>query len=171
MPIPATRLVTIAQAALDAVVAGFAAESRALPARQFVAPGTPAALPFDCELLAVQLTRTFGQEGNVASPAAQPVFAHPGFALRGCDIAVTLVRCVPEIQGGSSLARPRVPTAPVEQAAAEELLTDAVVLTNALLERGAFPVSCNGVIVRDWSAIGPAGGFGGGILNVTVALA
>lgn len=173
---PANRLVTLAHATLDAVVAGFAAAAVPLPGRQFVAPGTSAALPFDCEFLAVNLERTFGHEGNVAGETVQPILAHPGFALRGAGLVITLVRCTPTVAGGVELSgRVKVPSLIAETAAADALLTDGMVLTNAILDGarngGALGTCCNGAAVEGWRAIGPAGGFGGSILTIRLNLA
>lgn len=169
---PITRLGELADAVLDCVVAGFVTEGVGLPDRRLVAPGTSAALPFDCELLAVNLDRTFGHEGNIAGETIQALFAHPGFALRGASLTVTLVRCSPTVEGGAVYAGTvQVPSVAEEEAAAHEQLADAMVMTNALTARNALPTYCNGVAIENWTAIGPAGGFGGGILRIRVGLA
>lgn len=171
---PSTRLVDLAHATLDAIVAGFAAAGVALPDRQLVAPGTTAALPFDCELLAVNLDRTYGHEGNVASQTIQPLLAHPGFAIRGASVAITLVRCCPTVASGAEYARrPKVPTVIAETAAADAILTDAMVMTNAVIagaRNGTLGTYCNSAALEDWRAIGPNGGFGGGILTMRLSL-
>lgn len=171
MPPPKDRLSELAYAALSAIEAYYAADGTDLPARRLVAPGSAAALPFDCELLAVNVERTFGHEGNIAGETIQPILAHVGFALRGASLSITLIRCCPTVEGAGVYSPPRIPTAPAEQAAAFELLEDAMLLTSALTARGAMPTYCNGVALENWRPIGPTGGFGGGLLTVRVDLA
>lgn len=169
---PTNRLVVLADALLEAVVDGFTAEGRPLPDKRLVAPGTAAGLPFDCELLAVNLERTFGHDGNVAGEAVNPLLAQAGFAIRGVSANITLVRCCATVTG-AGLGRTKLPSTAAEEADAHSILIDAMVMTNAVLDaarNSALRTSCNGVALENWRAVGPDGGFGGGILSVRLSL-
>lgn len=165
MPPSNDRVWQIAKAVLAAVVDGYAAESVALPARQFVSPGLPA---WDCDILAVQATRTFGHAGNVAAEIIDPQTPSAGHAMRGVALDVHLIRCVPTTHDdGTNIS---VPSVIEEEAAAEVILTDAQLLLNVLVaaQRAGDLPGCSGLAFEQWRNLGPSGGLGGGVLTVRV---
>lgn len=171
---PADRLGEIALATLNAVRVGFIGAGVELPTRQLVAPGTSGLLAFDCELVAVNLERTFTHDGNVASEVLQPIKGHPGLALRGAGLAVTIVRKVPSLRMTAGGKTAVIPDAADEETAALRLLVDAQVLTNVLVaavQTGDLANYCNSAALEGWRAIGPGGMFAGGILTLRIGLA
>lgn len=158
----ADRIWQIAKAVLAAVVDGYAAEGVALPARQFVPPGLPA---YDCDLLAVQLVRTFGHGGSLAAEVLEPQTPAAGHALRGAAFDIHLIRCVPVVNDDGT-----PPSTILEETAAEVILTDAQLLLNVIVaaQRSGDLPGCSGLVFEQWRTVTPQGGLAGGILTVRV---
>lgn len=156
------RWYTVADDVLDALVAGYVAQGVDLPDRQLVTPGLPA---WDCDMLAVQVEREFSYSGNLAQEVIEPLTQGVAFAMRGAQLGITLVRCVPvpDEEGNP-------PTAANEQASAELILTDSQRMLNVLVAavRNGDIGGCNSVAFMEWVALGPEGGLGGGLLRVRI---
>jgi hypothetical protein len=158
------RIYLLARSVLDAIVAGYADAGIPLPAHQLVTPGLPA---WDCEGVYVQVERTYGHDGDVATEVIQARTAHAAHTMRAIAVAVTVLRCVPDIEdlGNGNIVLPD----PVEEeAAAELILTDAQRLLNILVaaQRQGDIGGCNGLAFDQWQSVGPESGLGGGILHL-----
>jgi hypothetical protein len=163
---PAARLYQVADAMLDALVAGFAAESVTLPERQYISAGAPAA---DCPMLSVHVVRTYAYDGDLAAEVAVARSSHPGHALRAAELQVTLLRCVPTVDGE---LEPIIPTVAEEETAAAEVLADAVLVPavlRAAAKAGDLP-GCGALLMGQWLAIDNSGGLGGGAHTVFAGL-
>lgn len=145
---------------LAALVAGYVAQGVDLPDRQLVTPGLPA---WDCDMLAVQVEREFSYSGSVAQEVIEPLTEAVAFAMRGAQLGITLLRCVPTSDEDGN-----PPTAASEQAAAELILTDSQRMLNVLVAavRAGDIGGCNSVAFMEWVSQGPQGGLGGGLLRV-----
>lgn len=166
MPPTVDRIYTVARDILDTLTAGYATANADLPARQLVTPGLPS---WDCEGVYVQVERVYTHDGNVAGEILQAATDHPGHALTGCVVAVSILRCVPTLEDGP---RPKIPPAAAEEAAAELILTDAQRSWNILLaaQRAGEIAGCNGLAYDSWTSDGPAGGIAGGVLRLRVGV-
>lgn len=156
------RLKTLLDDVLAAVVALWPAEAAELPALQYVANG---AVPWDgCETLAVSLDRTFGAPSG--DPTLEQMTVQPALILIRCAVIdVFLLRCVPTVTDSGAMPAP----ADVE-ASADIILRDAQALTNVIVEaaaNGTIP-GCKALSLENWTAAGPEGGMGGGILRIRV---
>lgn len=164
---PPTRLFTLASSVLAVLVDGYASAGDSLPGHQAVVPGLPA---WDCAGVYVQVVRVYGTEGNVASEVAQPLEAHPGHSLRGMQLDVSILRCVPTVD--ETAGEVVLPSKVAEESAALRILTDAQRMTNVLVRAqaaGELP-GCSALVIDQWVSIGPSGGLGGGTLSLRVAV-
>ena len=159
-------LFTLGTAVKEALVAFYADQGVALPARRLL---IPSGRIDDCEQLAVQMAATQGHDGDVANPGAQDAarlgLAH---ALRAATVIVYVQRCVPGPQ-----ANGLPPTVQVSEDATRAILRDHSMLRNGILwaeETKVLP-GCHGVAIGGWEMLEPAGGIGGSALTFTVDLA
>lgn len=161
MPPAPDRIIGLARAALTAVENHFGA---ALPERRYVSDGL---IAFDCEQLAVQVERTFGQGGNIAGEQIEPLSASAGFAMRAATLAIWLLHCAPVVGDDGS-----PPSVTDIEASAEAVLVGAQRLLNALVaaQRAGELAGCHGLAFETWQGVGPDGGLVGGVLRVRVAL-
>lgn len=162
MPLPVTALYDLAEATLSAIVAGWPVDAEPIPDRQYVSDGT---IVWDCESLVVIVNSTFGTDSDVA--VEQIIQEGLGFALRAAQIGVLILRCVPVIDDD---AEP--PTAEAIDGSANVILRDSIALMNVLVaaQQNGELATCNGLAFERWSSQGPAGGFGGGILQFRALL-
>lgn len=163
---PVTRLYDIARAFLDAVVDGWPAEAPPLPSRRYVSNGL---VFWDCcETLAVEVERTFGIE---ADPSVEQIIQVPGLlGMRAATIAVWLIRKVVDIdEQGEAVV---FPAADEIEDDAQVVLADAQAVLNVLIDaqRAGTLATCQGVAFENWTAQGPEGGLGGGVLRVRAML-
>lgn len=102
-----------------------------LPERRFVAPGDPSSQAWDCEQLVVSLT---GIGFGPAQDAAPPVTPRAGsptsiMSIRHAVFDIALVRCLPGPTGRAATP----PTVDVLNAAGEQFMVDAGMLSQALV--------------------------------------
>lgn len=163
MPPSPDRIWLLAQELRDVIVAGYALAGVDLPERQFVSPGLPA---WDCEILAVQLERTFGIAGNLATEIIEPQLPQAAHAMRGATFAVHLIRCVPTLHDDGTNVQ--VPSVTEEEAAAKVIYTDVQMLLNVIVagQRAGDLPGCSGVAFEAWQTVGPQGGLSGGYLRL-----
>lgn len=154
------KLYTLAEDLLASVVAQFGDESIELPARQYVANGEVA---HDCDQLTVAPVSGF--IGNPEEEDPQVVRCASTLSF---DLEVRLLRCVPVPDNAGN-----PPNADAIQASAQEILTDAYVMSRGLIRAvnaDAFGESCHSVRIGLLEPVGPDGGFGGWRAVVTALL-
>jgi len=158
------RVYVLARAALDAIINNWDADAEPLPERQYVAFGLVA---WDCEQLTVSISRTYGVEADVA---AEQLVSNQMFAMRGLEIEVSLIRCVPVADTSGDVII--IPTADDIEASARIAAIDERTIMNTLIEaqQDGDLGGCHGIAFGGWSAEGPNGGLGGGRLAVRLAL-
>jgi hypothetical protein len=144
------------------VVEQFAAASVTLPSRRFVSNG---AVAFDeCEQLAVQVERI--HVGGVGAETSAPVNC---VVTRTAELAVWLTRCTPQMAEDGT-----PPSASEIDASAEDLLADAVLLSEAVITKrrdyAHFDGNRRDVGIAELRPIGPEGGQGGAVQRVRVQL-
>lgn len=169
--IPTGRLYDVAEACKTAVVAYYTAQAETLPDRRYVANGLPAfdlTDEGDCdEQFTVFVENTYGISGPplLEDPNAQ--LGDAGHAMRAATVALTIVRCVPTIDDSGS-----IPTVAEEEASAEQIYADAVLMLNALIvaERAGDLAGCGSVTFLRWTNENAQGGVGGGTLRVAISL-
>lgn len=149
---------------LDAVRTHWAnAPGAPLPDRQYVAPGEPRATAWDCE----QLTVSLGGVGWGPAIDAGPTSPRSGTpasvaSVRHAVLYVQLVRCMPT-SGKQNVS----PTVAALQAAGEQFMRDAGLLSQALVSwastvRTLLPqMPTESVQVGVIEPVGPSGGFVG----------
>jgi hypothetical protein len=166
MPPPPDRLYLVAREVLDVVVAGYIAESAPLPERRFISTGPPA---WDCELLAVWVERTFSHSGDVRTETPEPTTAAVGQVLRGAQLRIQLVRCVPTV--GPNRKPP--PSAQQEDDASKLLLEDGQRIQNILVaaNKAGELATCNDVAFVEWVSVGPDGGMAASTHGLRVSTA
>lgn len=166
------RLVDLAQAVLDAVVARWDAwdgdpdlpHLKPLPARQLVTVGTPAA---DCEQVVVGVERVFGAGGG--NPAQERIIPLTEGApyLQTAVFAIEILRCVtvPDAQ-----KRPPKPDTMSGEAFVQ--LTDQEAVLECLMAAQAAGdlAGCGGLALEGWRAVTASGGLSGGVTRVRLNL-
>lgn len=157
------RIWLLAQELRDVISHGYAVAGVDLPERQFVSPGLPA---WDCEILAVQLERTFGIAGNLATELIEPQLPAVGHAMRGATFAIWLIRCVPTIHDDGTNVQ--IPSVTEEEAAAKIIYSDVQLLLNVIVaaQRAGELPGCSGLAFEVWQTVGPQGGLSGGYLRL-----
>lgn len=164
MLIDPDRAYTIAGNIVDAVVAHYDAVGVPLPGRQLVTPGLPA---YDCPMLAVHVERIYPHDGRVGVELQPQLEGEAAFYLRAMSVGLYLLRCVPTLDNQGN-----PPAADLEEAAAADILRDAVHLWRALsgaIDAGGLP-GCGGVAWEGWETITPDGALGGGVLRCRIGL-
>lgn len=162
--IPVERAYTLAGAVVTAIGEHYDGLPLALPERRLVVPGLPA---YDCPMLAVHVERIYPHDGRLVTEASPQLEGEAAFYMRAMTIAVYLLRCVPTLQADGS-----PPHADVEEAAAADVLRDAVVVQNALvaaLDEGDLP-GCAGLAWEGWETITPEGALGGGVIRFRLGM-
>lgn len=167
MPVPRTRIFTIAKAILTAVQDGLASEGVAVPARAYVSAGAPAFDGGVCSLLAVWADLadrdiTGGGDPNTYEDD------NAKWIMRTGQFVVTLARCAPTLSDNGA-----APSVAQEEAAAQLLYGDATSILNAVVAgylAGDFG-SCHGLGYAGWTVIGPSGGVVATELRFDVSLA
>lgn len=148
----------------------FDAASIELPARRYLAPGSPEQVAWDCEQLVVTLGSIgWGQAIDQAQLSPKMAAQASAVSLRHAIISIQLVECTP---GFSSGRNPVVPTVEQLHAAGQDYMYKAGLLSQAMvticaevrqgLDSGGLVQP--GVI----DTLGPSGGYHG--LETTVAL-
>lgn len=164
LDIPAT-----AQVVLDGVIAHYAASKVDLPSLRYIGPGATRELAWDCEAVLVSCGGILWGQGpgagaGTARRTGNPVAAGARYAI----FSVQIVRCVPVIDPAD------IPNADILNTAGVAILTDAGLLSQALVElcgpRGALK-RMGVAIAGDVDILGPAGGFAAteGHLTITAA--
>lgn len=164
MPLAPDRPHRLARDMVDAIAAYYDGNDIALPHPRFVTTGTVVA---DCELLAVSVERIYPHAGDAMVDSATAVRAHPGHSMRGLVAAVTVLRCVPSLDGSG-----QPPPAEDIEAGAALVLEDAQHVWNALhaAHKAGVLTSCNSLGWSGWDSYGPEGGMAGGTLVVRAGL-
>lgn len=151
----------VADAVLAAVVAQADAADVTLPSRRYVSNGAPAV---DREQVTVHVRRTFAHSGDVTVQVAEPLVGAVGYAMRGVELAVTIMRCEPVPKGQQAAP----PVAKIDESAGE-VLTDADLIHDALTAYGRSS-GCNSLAVTEWTALDPEAGFVGGQTTALISL-
>lgn len=154
MPVPRTRIFTIAKAILSAVQTGLAAEGVEVPARAYVSAGAPAFDGDVCSLLAVWVDLVDRDITGGGDPNSYED-DNAKWIMRTAQYVVTLARCAPTLTDAG-----KGPSVAQEEAAAEQLYGDATSILNAVVagyQAGEFG-SCHGLGYAGWQVIGPSGG-------------
>lgn len=126
----AINIAALANMMLAGIIDHYAAAGDStLPARRLVVPGESRTVAWDCEQLTVSLVGVgWGQALDMSSPSAS-AGPHTGVtALRHAVLAATLVRCTPVPAGN------KAPTVAALQAAGDQYMRDAGLLSQALVE-------------------------------------
>lgn len=158
------RLYQLAEQALTAVVAHYAAEGVDLPDRRLVSVGQA---PWDCDLLNVWVLRDYPAAGSPGAEVLESIRRSPAHYMRAATLGLQLARCYPASDDGVT-----PPDVAAEEAAAELIYSDADLLWRALLAAntaGTFS-QANGVAYEGWAGIGPSGAMAGGVLTVRALL-
>lgn len=123
-------ITTEARALLNAVVTHFQTASVPLPDRQHLVAGDPRNFAWDCEQLTISMQGIGWGPATSASPASPRAGAPASVSsVRHVVLAVTLVRCTPQMIDG---AEPAPPTAEALDAAGAEFMRDAGLLSQAI---------------------------------------
>lgn len=164
MTTPGTRLGIreIGETILSGVQDHFAAAAQLLPERQYVAPGDPSQIAWDCEQLVVSLQGIgWGQHPSAGTVPAKIGGQTSAVAVRHAIFVVALVRCTPSVGARNTGVVP----ADQIQAAGLEFLTDAGVLSQALVVACArVRAGLDRADLVEVGAVnpeGPSGGFHG----------
>lgn len=123
---------TLAQNILEAVKAHWANSSATpLPERRYVAPGDPGSQAWDCEQLVVSLAGIGFGPAQDAAPPVTPRAGSPAsiMTVRHAVFSIALVRCLPGPTGRGATP----PTVEVLNAAGDQFMTDAGMLSQALV--------------------------------------
>lgn len=145
-----THIFDIAKEILNEVVALYAAEGLALPARRAVTEGEFA---WDCESVLFRLARTF--PGTPNAPDLDPCVS-----ARTAEYHLSIIRCA------SSPDEEGVPPKPtIIESFSLPILTDAWFLPRALRMSPLF-TPCDEFYVGELVVVGPEGGFGGVDLTI-----
>lgn len=161
----------LAQKVLDGVVAHFEAADVTLPDRQYVAPGNPQLIAWDCEQLVVSLTGIgWGSAPEAATGSVKPGSQISVQGVRHAVLSIQLVRCTPVSRDA------RTPWPPVQaiQDAGTEFMRDAGLLSQALvtlmaeLRQGLAQDHSGLVEAGAVTSLGPEGGYHG--LEATLAV-
>lgn len=167
MPPTVDRIYELARQTLDAVVDRWDVSATALPAKQYVSNGV--VIWDSCEQVAVEVERTFGIDGNVATEVIGGDGV-PLSAMRAVGVVVWVIRCVHDIDAeGENII---IPTAAEMEADAEVLLADPTAVTNAIVaayKAGELGV-CQGVALEGGQSQGPEGGYAGWAVRLRLAL-
>lgn len=151
MPLPSDRLYAVAAAHLAAMVAYYAGEGVELPERRYVSDGN--AVAWDCEQAVVYIERTFQGLADVETGQAIDQLE-----VRTAQLWLEVVRCSPVVDGDE------VPTAEAIDDNAQLVLADGIMLAAGV--RAAYKAGelggCHGLVIGEWQALGPAGGYVGG---------
>jgi len=130
-PGPRLTIREVGQAILDAVVGHFAVAGIALPERQYLAPGDPTQIAWDCEQLVVALQGIGWGQHPTAGPLATKMGSQiNAVGLRHAIYVVSLVRCTPS-DGDRETG---LVSAQLIHAAGQQFMDDMGVLSQALVE-------------------------------------
>lgn len=118
----------IAEMLLDSTREHFAAAGVDLPERQYIAPGNPDVIAWDCEQLVVSLSAIgWGHMDDVAPLSSKPGTQMSATGLRHAVFSVALMRCTP-----TNIARGETsPPAEDIYRAGLEMMDDAGILSQA----------------------------------------
>lgn len=162
--LPPSRLFDHAEFVLnDVIAAHYLAQGVPLPMRRYVAPGLPAA---DCEQITIHVETTYTEEGAVDQQFNQPVRRQVAHKLQAATFVASIFRCTPVFDDAGD------PPDPLDmEQSAFEVLSDAIVVPNALLEADdAGRLGDNLIALLGWQTIEPQGGFAGGLYRFTMGL-
>jgi hypothetical protein len=121
----------LAHAILDAVVTHWGGTAAPLPDRRYVAFGDPSSVPWDCEQLVISLVGVGFGPAQDAAPPTTPRAGTPAsiMSVRHAVFNIALVRCIP----GPTNRNATPPTVAALQAAGDRFMTDAGMLSQALV--------------------------------------
>lgn len=121
----------LAQDILDAVVSHWGGVAEPLPDRRYVAFGDPSSVPWDCEQLVISLAGIGFGPAQDAAPPVTPRAGTPAsiMSVRHAVFNIALVRCIPGPTGRNAAP----PTVAALQAAGDRFMTDAGMLSQALV--------------------------------------
>jgi hypothetical protein len=122
---------SLANSLKDAIEDHWAQSSAApLPERRYVSAGDPGSQAWDCEQLLISLAGVGFGPAQDAAPPATPRAGSPAsvMSVRHAVFNIALVRCMPNPTG-----RATTPTVAALQAAGDQFMTDAGVLSQALV--------------------------------------
>lgn len=150
----------LGQAILMGVQEHYAASDMELPERQYLAPGSPEMISWDCEQLVVALTGIgWGQAGDQSSLDPKPGSHTSVTALRHAIFSVQIVRCTPKPEGRNS----SFPSVEAIHASGIEFMRDAGMISQALVviaSRMRHDLSGSGLVEPGVvNMIGPEGGL------------
>lgn len=135
MPGQGIAVRALANGILDAVVSHWGGVAAPLPDRRYVAFGDPASVPWDCEQLVISLAGVGFGPAQDAAPPVTPRAGTPAsiMSVRHAVFNIALVRCIPGPTGRNATP----PTVAVLQEAGDRFMTDAGMLSQALVRWGA----------------------------------
>lgn len=120
----------MAESILGSIVDHYAAAAVTLPARQYVAPGDPTQIAWDCEQLVVAIQGIgWGQAPDAGVPTPRIGAPVSALAMRHAIYVVQLVRCTPTEGDPDS----GIPEASAIHAAGLEFMTDMGLMSQALM--------------------------------------
>jgi hypothetical protein len=160
---PLGKRISVAELGL-AILAGvqehYAASDLTLPDRQYLAPGNPEEVAWDCEQLVVALTGIgWGQAEDQSSLAPKPGAQVSVNALRHAIFSVQIVRCTPKPEGRNAT----FPTVEAVHEAGIVFMQDAGMISQALVviaSRMRQGLSGSGLVEPGVvNMIGPSGGL------------
>lgn len=153
------RVYTAARQVLDAVERHYDHVSVDLPDRRYVSDGQPA---WDCEQCVVYVERVFPGLSDMELPQA----IDPA-GVRSARLWVEVVRCTPTLDDA-----PTYPSPTEIESNAMLVLADSVLTWQAIrvAQQAGDLGACHSLVLDDWQALGPAGGYAGGRLGLRIQL-
>lgn len=156
-------LLPVGQGLLDDVRGFLLDNDVPVPDRYYLAPGAPGLIAWDCEQLVVSLASvSWGPSEDAGQLIPQVGGAAGVLEVRHAQWSVQLVRCTPQMDDNGD-----PPGMEEIQAAGEQALTDAGMLSQCLVNCAAFPKDHEwmpaGATARAGGVIslGPSGGYHG----------
>jgi len=181
LPTTGIDVVSLARRLLAYTSEFFATAGIALPSRQYIAPGTPSTVAWDCEQLVVTLAALNFGKGQAALNYNTTVGPSAGDEMRNASFGVQLVRCTPGFEEPTEglLGQGWLPEVDEINTSGEQMLIDAGTLSQALSNLAAkadpqFTAATGGTLVQAGAvtSFGPAGCLWGitGSLTVTAGV-
>lgn len=157
----------IAEKLIDAIAVQFGIDEVSLPANRIPTTGVVA---YDGELLAVSHVRNYGAGSQVGAQVEERTRLNTyQVAWRAAEFQVLLIRCCPDIEERDGILYAPKPDA--MKAWGEVVARDEFTTRKGILAAARADVFGPGpdIVFETWTAVGPAGGLGGGVLAVRIS--